>query len=165
VRRNLLDVTNKLCQKKCILNHSITGSPKFVQYMWAKMTLGFMSTAVECLSVGTFCHHNDFEDPTLTPSSWFGFSPLVCSCTGPISIIYATITKLIYNSEACFGPKNIQLRSITPKPVSALLLSCYEAWFRPWAVKSHVPFLFIHERRKWGPTLFQSPRNYLIKVF
>jgi hypothetical protein len=120
-----------------------------------------MNTAVECLSVGTFHHHNDFEDPALIPSSCFGFSPLVCSCTGPISILYVTTTKLIYNSKACFGPKNIQLRSITSKPASALLLSCYEAWFRPWAVTSHVPFLFILEQRKRSPTLFWSPRNYL----
>jgi hypothetical protein len=120
-----------------------------------------MNTAVECLSMGTFRHHNDFEDPALIPSSCFGFSPLVCSCTGPISILYVTTTKLIYNSKACFGPKNIQLRSITSKPASALLLSCYEAWFRPWAVTSHVPFLFILEQRKRSPTLFWSPRNYL----
>jgi hypothetical protein len=78
----------------------------FVEYMWDK----WLWVSVIHEHCGWILIYGDFSsqwfwDPTLIPSSCFGFSLLLCSCTGLISILYARAMKPIYNSEACFGPK------------------------------------------------------------
>jgi hypothetical protein len=81
----------------------------FVRYMWAKMTLGFMSTAVECLSVGTFRHQAADSAShhwcVVAQAQFQLFTPQLRSSY--ITLRPASAHKYltsVYYSEARFGP-------------------------------------------------------------